>query len=50
MKIIVTIIPADLVTNSLLSPFLSFCKIQKQESNFQQVVDLVTRNVSVFCL
>ena len=49
MKIIVTIIPTDLVTNLLLSSF-SFLTNQKQESGFQQVGDLVTRNISVFCL
>ena len=43
MKIIVAIIPAHLVTNS-------FRGNQKQESNFHQVGDLVTRNISVFCL
>ena len=48
MKIIVTIIPADLVTNSLLSFFCS--PNQKKESGFQQVGGLVTRNNSVFCL
>ena len=31
-------------------PVLSFRRNQKQESNFQQVGDLVTRNISVFCL
>ena len=30
-------------------PFLSFRKNQKQESNFQQVGSIVTRNISVFC-
>ena len=29
--------------------FLSFRSNSKQESNFQQVGDLVRRNVSVFC-
>ena len=48
MKIIVTIIPTSLVTNSLL--FLSlFFRRNKQESDFQQVGSLVTRNISVFC-
>ena len=50
MKIIVTIIPTDLVTNSLLSFFLSFLTNQKQESDFLQVGGLVTRTISVFCL
>ena len=40
MKIIVTTIPASLVTS----------KNQKQESNFQEVSDLVTRNSFTFCL
>ena len=40
----VTIIPTNLVTNSLSSLFLSFHKNKKQESNFQQVGGLVTRN------
>ena len=31
-------------------PFLSFRRNQKQESNFLQVGDLLTRNISVFCL
>ena len=44
MKIIVTIIPANLVENLL------FCTNQKQESNSQQVRDLVTRNTPGFCL
>ena len=30
--------------------FLSFLTNQKQESGFQQVGGLVTRNISVFCL
>ena len=30
--------------------FLSFLKNQKQESGFQQVSDLVTGDISVFCL
>ena len=47
MKIIVTIIPTDLVTNSPLSSFLSFLTNQKQESDFQQVSGLVTRNIRV---
>ena len=47
MKIIVTIIPKDLVTHLL---FLSFLTNQKQESGSQQVGGLVTKNISVFCL
>ena len=31
-------------------PFLSICRIQKQESSFQLVGHLVSRNISVFCL
>ena len=46
MKIIVTIIPTDLVTNSLLSSFCPFSqtKIKKQ------VGGLVTRSISDFSL
>ena len=36
MKITLTIIPTNLVTNSRLF-LLSFCRNQKQESSFQQV-------------
>ena len=43
--IIATIILTDLVTNSLLSFFLSFLTNQKQESGFQQVGCLVTKNI-----
>ena len=55
MKIIVTIIPTYLVINLLLSSFFHFLQQkqeqkQKQESGFQQVGGLVTRNISVFCL
>ena len=46
MKIIVTIIPSYLVTNSLfVLPNKS-----KQESDFQQVGGLVTSNISTFGL
>ena len=31
-------------------PVLSFRRNQKQESKFQQIGDLVTRNISAFCL
>ena len=48
MKIIVTIIPTNLVANSILFLFCLF--VQKQEPKFQQVGDLVTRNISAFCL
>ena len=41
MKIIVTVIPTDLVTNLLLS--LTSLTNQKQESGFQQVGGLATR-------
>ena len=50
MKIIVTIIPTDLVTNSSLSSFFPFLKNQKQEPGFQQDGSLVTRNIYFFCL
>ena len=50
MKIIVTIIATYLVINSILLAFLSFLRNQKQESNFQKVGWLVTRNVYAFCL
>ena len=49
MKIIVAIILAHLVTNSLLFS-LSFLTNQKQGSGFQQAGGLVTINISVFCL
>ena len=45
MKMIVTIISTDLVTNST-----DLATNQKQESGVQQVGDLGTRNNSVFCL
>ena len=44
------IILKDLVTSSLLSSFCPFLTNKKQESGFQQVCGLVTRNISVFCL
>ena len=53
MKKIVTIIPTNLATNSYKFTFvlfLSYHTNQKQESNFQQVGGLVTRNSFVFCL
>ena len=50
MKIIVTIIPTDLITNSLLSAICPFLTKEKQESGFQQVGGMVMRNISVFCL
>ena len=50
MKTIVTIIPADSVANLLLSFLFSIFTDQKQESDFQQVGGLVTRNISVFSL
>ena len=49
MKIIVTIIPTDLVTNSLML-LLSFFTNQKQEPGFQQVDRLVKTNISAFRL
>ena len=45
MKIIVTTISTDLVTNSLLSSFFSFLINEKQESSFQQVGGLVTKYI-----
>ena len=45
MKIIVTIIPKGLVTNSLLSSFCHFL----QQGDFEQVDGLVSRNIPVFC-
>ena len=50
MKIILTIIPTDLVTNSLLSSFCPFLQTKKKESGFHQVGGLVTRNISAVCL
>ena len=47
-KIIITIIPTNLVTISLLSLVCPFVETKKQESNFQQVGGLVTRNISFF--
>ena len=44
MKIFVTMIPANLVTNSLLSSILSFIRNPIQVSNFHQVSGLVTRS------
>ena len=48
MKIIATIISTDLVPNFIL--FLFFLLNQKQESGFQQVGGLVTKNIYDFCL
>ena len=51
MKTMVTIIPTNLVTNTLLSLFCPFVKTKKKKkSNFQQVGGLVTRTISVFYL
>ena len=47
MKVIAIILPKDIGTLVL---FLSFLTNQKQESGFQKVGDLVTKNISVFCL
>ena len=47
MKRNVTIIPTDLVTNSLLSSFCPFLQTKKKESDFQQDGGQVTRNISV---
>ena len=46
----ISIFPADLVTNSLLSSLFSFLSNLKQESGFQQVGSPVTKNISHFCL
>ena len=50
MRIIITVIPTDLVTNSLLSSFFFFLTSQKQELGFQQVGGLVAKIISVFYL
>ena len=44
------IFPKRLATNSLLSLFLSIHRNQKQESNFQEVGGLVTRNISLLVI
>ena len=44
MKIIVTIIPTNLVTSSLSSFFCPFIETKNKNQNFQQVDGLVTRN------
>ena len=44
VKIIVTIILPDLVTNSLLFSFCPFLQTKKPESRVQQVGGVVTRN------
>ena len=43
MKIIVIMIPKNLVTNQTIISFLSSHRNQKQESHFQQVGGLVTK-------
>ena len=48
MKVIVTIVPTDLVTNLLVSSFFLFLTNQKQGSGFQQVGGLVTKNIYFF--
>ena len=50
MKITVTILARNLVTSFTFIPFLSFHRNQNQESNFQQVGSLITRNTIAFCL
>ena len=45
MKIIVTIIPEDLVTNSSLSSFWPFLQAKNKNQGSQQVGSLVTRNI-----
>ena len=49
MKIIVTMLSTNLVTNLLL-PLFVLRGIQKHESNIHQVRGLVARNISVVCL
>ena len=49
MKIIVTIIATDLVTNLFLSLFCPFLE-NKKKIKFLAGYGLVTRNISVFCL
>ena len=49
MKIIVTIVPTNLVTKLLLSLFCPASQKKKFESNIQQVGVLVTTNISAFC-
>ena len=48
MKIILTIIPTNLVTNCLLSLSYPFLETKNQVQVFKHVVGLVTRNVSFF--
>ena len=48
VKIIVTISPADVVTNSLSWFFCPFFQTKKQEQSLQKVGGGVTRNFSVF--
>ena len=48
MKIIVTSVPTDLVTNSLLSSFCSFLQTKNKNLGFQQVDGLVPRNSFLF--
>ena len=45
-----TMIPTDLVINSLLSSVFNLFTNQKQESGFQQFVGLVARNIFIFCI
>ena len=50
VKIIVTISPADVVTNSLSCFFCPFFQTKRQEQSLQKVGGGVTRNFSVFQL
>ena len=50
MKIIVTIILTDLVTNSVLIHVLFFLRNRKSDSHFQQVGGLVTGSISVLSI
>ena len=51
MKMTVAIIPTNLVANLILSLFFCpFIETKKQESNFQEIGGLVTRNSFAFHL
>ena len=50
MKIMATVIPTDLIAKLLLFLFFSFLRKQKQESNLQKIVALITRGISIFYL
>ena len=50
MRVILVIIPTNLVRNSLFFPLFSLHKNQKQEIVFRKVWGLVTKNISILCL